>query len=394
MLSVSKISRPLLVTAMLAGFALFAQSLPESDLQQADEIATEAEKKVTEAEGATSSQPATRDASTPANTGTTTTTTTTPATTTTPPATTTTTTTTQPSSTGSTQAGAIYNDGKNNYATSATKFELVATDNLSTLDFIEYRVDDGMFGRYNQTFNIETEGPHRVIYRSVDKAGNREVDNLFTVIIDNTAPKVTVALSKSPTIIDGRSYLAQGTKLELRASDNYSGVKSLEYSFDGVNFQPYKDGIVLDKAGPIQIKYRAEDNLGNKIDNMGNYPAAMKTEEAQLLSSINVDNTPPAVSIKPTKRLISVDGKTYATRDNTFVVEAVDAGSSVANVMVKIDNQGDWQTYSGPIQFNNEGNHSIEAKAVDKVGNESQPVKIEFITDDNPPKSTLRPVTN
>jgi hypothetical protein len=364
---------------------LIAQDLNQSGLESADKAAQDAEKKVDEAEKAVEGK-----VEVPA----------TPATPTTPatseraaekpveikPA------------TADNQVGNIYNDGKTTYATSQAKFELTATDNISNLDYIEYKINDAyQFSVYGHPFSLEKEGPHKITYRAVDRVGNREEDNVFNVIIDNTGPQVNFALNKAPIVIDGKRYLAPGTKLEIRATDNYSGVKSVEYSTNGSDWQPYKDGILLDKPGAAQLKYRAIDNLGNKSENLSGFSTTTpgqgaSPEDLAVINSLYVENTPPVVMITPAKRWISIDGKKYAMRDNTYLVEAQDSESGVANIFIKIDNAPEWQIYSGKLSFQTEGPHSIEAKAVDKVGNESQPVKVDFIVDDNPPKSTIRPV--
>lgn len=355
---------------------LIAQDLNQPALDSADKAAQDAEKKVDEAEKAAEGKvevPATseRAAENPAGT--------------------------QPA-TADNQVGNIYNDGKTTYATSQAKFELTATDNISNLDFIEYKINESyQFSVYGHPFSLEKEGPHKITYRSVDRVGNREEDNIFNVIIDNTGPYMNFALNKAPIVIDGKRYLAPGTKLEIRATDNYSGVKSVEYSTNGSDWQPYKDGIVLDKPGAAQLKYRAIDNLGNKSENLSGFSTTTpgqgaSAEDLAVINSLYVENTAPVVMITPAKRWINVDGKKYAMRDNTYLVEAQDAESGVANIFVKVDNGAEWQIYSGKLAFQTEGPHSIEAKAVDKVGNESQPVKVEFIVDDNPPKSTIRPV--
>ena len=358
---------------------LIAQDLNQSGLESADKAAQDAEKKVDEAEKAVEGKvevpatPATseRAAEKPVEI--------------------------KPA-TADNQVGNIYNDGKTTYATSQAKFELTATDNISNLDYIEYKINDAyQFSVYGHPFSLEKEGPHKITYRAVDRVGNREEDNVFNVIIDNTGPQVNFALNKAPIVIDGKRYLAPGTKLEIRATDNYSGVKSVEYSTNGSDWQPYKDGILLDKPGAAQLKYRAIDNLGNKSENLSGFSTTSpgqgaSPEDLAVINSLYVENTPPVVMITPAKRWISIDGKKYAMRDNTYLVEAQDSESGVANIFIKIDNAPEWQIYSGKLSFQTEGPHSIEAKAVDKVGNESQPVKVDFIVDDNPPKSTIRPV--
>lgn len=355
---------------------LIAQDLNQPALESADKAAQDAEKKVDEAEKAVGGKveiPAAteRAADKPAAA--------------------------QPA-TADTQVGNIYNDGKTTYATSQARFELTATDNISNLDFIEFKINESyQFSVYGQPFSLDKEGPHKITYRSVDRVGNREEDNTFNVVIDNTGPYVNFALNKAPIVIDGKRYISPGTKLEIRTTDNYSGVRKVEYSTNGSDWQVYKDGIVLDKPGAAQLKYRAIDNLGNKSENLSGFSTTTpgqgaSPEDLSVINSLHVENTAPVVMITPTKRWINVDGKKYAMRDNTYLVEAQDAESGVANILVKVDNGAEWQIYSGRLAFQTEGPHSIEAKAVDKVGNESQAMRVDFIVDDNPPKSTIRPV--
>lgn len=376
LLNMKRTTKVALVLAIASASWLVAQDLQQPGLDASDKAAQDAEKKVDEAERATegTTTPARVENSASADTA------------------------THSTATADNQVGRIFNDGKTTYATSQARFELTATDNVSMLDYIEYKIDDAnQFSVYGHPFSIDKEGPHRITYRSVDRVGNREEDNTFNVTIDNSGPYMNFALNKAPVVIDGKRYLAPGTKLEVRATDNYSGVKSVEYSINGSDWQPYKDGIVLDKAGAAQFKYRAIDNLGNKSENSSGFTTASAQQGASpddlaIINSLYVENTPPIVQITPTNRWINVDGKKYARRDNSYLVEAQDAESGVANIFVKVDNAAEWQIYSGRLVFQNEGPHSIEAKAVDKVGNESAPVKVDFIVDDNPPKSTIRPV--
>jgi len=374
-----------LVVMIASASWLIAQDLNQPGLDSADKAAQDAEKKVDEAEKASegkvdapaadrAAQPGDKPADQPAAQP-----------------------TAQPA-TADNQVGTTYNDGKNTYATSNAKFELTATDNISNVDFIEYKIGDvSHFSVYGHAFSLDKEGPHKVTYHAVDKVGNREEDIIYNVIIDNTGPYMNFALNKAPIVIEGRRYLAPGTKLEIRATDNYSGVKSVEYSANGSDWQPYKDGIVLDKPGAAQLKYRAIDNLGNKSENQSGFSTATpgqgaSPEDLAVINSLYIENTPPAVTITPAKRWINIDSKKYSLRDNSYTVEAQDSESGVANIFVKVDNAAEWQIYSGRLVFQTEGPHSIEAKAQDKVGNESQPVKVEFIVDDNPPKTNIRPV--
>lgn len=274
----------------------------------------------------------------------------------------------------------LYNDGKMNYATSATKFQLTAADSLSNIDYIEYRIDDSPYMRYKEPFTIEQEGLRRVVYRAVDKAGNRETDNVFVVTIDNTPPQVNATLNGPFFVKDGVTYVSTSTRVELHATDKYSGVKKIEYA---INDGQFVEGnvVTFDSPGRQVIRYRAVDNLNNT------------SPEQQIANfQVMVDNEPPTVVIKTSRPPVEFEGKKYMLRDTIYSVEAYDDGSGVERIFVRIDGEGEFQTYNTPIQFSTEGNHSIEAKAVDRVGNESAVVKLEVITDDEPPTSALKVV--
>lgn len=274
--------------------------------------------------------------------------------------------------------GIIYNDGRMNYANSQTKFELTASDQISDVDFIEYRINDAPLQRYNGPFSIEQEGLHRIVYRGVDRAGNREAEQVYPVIIDNTAPAVSAVTNKPVVERFSKVYVGPETSLELRAVDALSGVKKIEYSVNGAEVQEYSAAIPLNNEGEQMIKFKATDFLGNQ--------SAEKSFMAEL------DATKPVVTITPSHRMVNYDGKKYALRKTIFTVAGTDAQSGIETLLIKVDGETEFRKYTQPLNFSVEGEHAIEAKAIDRVGNESEVVTLEFITDDNPPRTTIRPI--
>lgn len=272
----------------------------------------------------------------------------------------------------------IYDDGKNVFATSATKFALESSDNLSTTKFVEYKIDDSPFQKYKEPIKIEEEGQHRIVYRSVDQAGNIEPEKVYLVIIDNTPPEINLSTKEALVEDNGFLYGPAKVTVEITASDTYSGVKKIEYAIGEGDFQDYTAAITLDKSGDQLIRYRAVDNLGNAT--------------AEKRFQIKIDGEAPVVQISTAKPLVSVGDKKYARRDNVFTVTAKDSSSGIDRIEVKVDGDSEFKPYTNPLVFNVEGSHSIEARAVDKVGNISSVVKLEWVTDDNPPQTTLKPV--
>ncbi|MDH5719518.1 MAG: hypothetical protein OEZ13_02745 [Spirochaetia bacterium] len=277
-------------------------------------------------------------------------------------------------------SGDVYSDGKRTYATSATKFSLDSQDQLSALKRVEFKVDEGAFQRYEEPISIEKEGVHRILFRGIDNVENIEAESIYVVVIDNTAPEVSVITE--PVIVLEKSRRAFGPAnlaVELRSVDNYSGIKKVEYSLDSGAYQDYTGPITLTEAGYHQIKYKAIDNLGN--------------ETTERSVNLEIDNTAPKVMIIPEKKVVKSGEQNFTARDNSFEIDVIDEDSGVERIMVKVDGDADFRPYTNPIRFSVEGNHTIEAKAVDKVGNQSEIQRLEIIVDDNPPKTTITPVS-
>ncbi len=278
---------------------------------------------------------------------------------------------------------ALWRNVKSNqlYANFAVKFYLDSTDDLSKTDYIEYKLDEGEYVRYSAPFSIYEEGPHSISYRAVDRAGNREFNQSFSVIVDNKAPEVELAPSQSFVEKDGRLFTSLNNTFTIRAVDRYSGIKSISYSINSEPIQTYKAGSVikLSQSGSQVIKYKADDNLGNT------------TESGSVV--VEVDNGVPIVQIRPSSSLKQVNGDRYARRSTSFNVIAKDDGAGVSQVMVRIDGAQEWQSYVSPLSFETEADHSIAAKAIDAVGNESQIAIIRFKVDDNPPVTKIRTST-
>ncbi len=277
-------------------------------------------------------------------------------------------------------AAATWRDEKsgNLYANSSVQFTLAATDNLSMVDYIEYRIDSGEYARYTSPIVLTSEGAHSLSYRAIDRAGNREFDRNFNVIVDSTPPKVNIFPTQSFVMGDGRVYSSQGNTFTFRAVDKYSGVRNISYAVNDDSEQPYQQGreIQLTQPGRQLIRYKAIDNVGNT------------TEEKTLF--VSVDNSRPVVGIYPNQPLVKVNGASYSRRTTGFDVRANDEGSGVERILVRIDGSQEWQTYIDTIYFGSENRHSIEAKAIDAVGNESELVSLGFIIDDNPPMTDIK----
>ena len=274
----------------------------------------------------------------------------------------------------------VFSDGKETYANSRAKFEIKSTDTEIGVDYIEYRIDDGQYQKYTESFNLQGDGPHQVAYVSVDKAGNRENYASLSVIIDDTAPQITLQ-NKGNVYRAGETYFSgSATQIEINAVDNLSGLKSLVYRVNGGDFQDYKGLIAVNEEGTFTIEYQATDNLENKTP-IYSY-------------GIVVDKAAPVVAIKSVKPLVVVNDIFYCRKDNGIKIEAVDSGSGLSKMFVKLDDKGDFVAATDLIFFDKGGEHKISAKAIDNVGNESGVTELKIYVDENPPKTTIAPMVS
>jgi hypothetical protein len=278
---------------------------------------------------------------------------------------------------GGPDSGVMWTDKNGTiFANSKVRFVLQASDGISEVDFIEYQVDKSDFQKYTGKIQILEDGPHTITYRAVDKAGNREVDRVYNITIDNKAPQIMLLPARPFFIKEGRNYSSQGNSFTLRILDEYSGVKSSGYGINGSELKAYNDEVIsLSSVGTQMINVNAEDNLRNKTIN--NFV-------------IEVDGEKPTVNITPTNKLIQIAEKQYAKRRTGFNVTGDDKGSGIGQIMVRIDGSQEWQIYTETLYFKDEKSHTIEAKAIDNVGNESEVSKLTFVTDDNAPKTEIK----
>ncbi|MBO8197164.1 DUF1080 domain-containing protein [Streptomyces smyrnaeus] len=170
---------------------------------------------------------------------------------------------TTPPQTSATVDGDKDEDG--NYLGSAT-VTVTASDADSGVDGIEYALDGGAYQAYTAPVTVTDAGEHTVRYRAKDKAGNtaEEKSVSFTVVEPpdvDTTPPTTEGKAEGSKNSDGH-FIGRAT-VTVTATDDKSGVETIEYSLDGAPYLPYSDPLVVDRAGYHAVTYRATDKAGN-----------------------------------------------------------------------------------------------------------------------------------
>ena len=118
-------------------------------------------------------------------------------------------------------------NGTNGWFTTDVGVTLAATDNCSGVASTEYSLDGANWLPYTGSFTISTEGTTVVSYRSTDLAGNVEAIKTLTVMIDKSAP--TVSISANPDQITPPNGKMVPVTLTLEGADAISGLASVSY---------------------------------------------------------------------------------------------------------------------------------------------------------------------
>lgn len=262
------------------------------------------------------------------------------------------------------------------YVNSKVAFTLAANDEQSTVDYIEWRPKNGEYRKYVQPIRLSEEGLTEIQYRSVDKAGNVEAPKVLIILVDNTAPKVTLQPAETLFYIDGAPYASKNNSYTIVAEDKGSGIEKVEYNINNEANRNYSEPIKLEKGGANLIKFNATDRSQNQ------------SPEASII--IIVDDMKPKVEIVPSVPLVDISGAPYAKRGAIFHVNAYDSESGIRKILVKVDAEEEFRPYVDGLNLQTQGEHKIWAKAVDNVGNESEIVELKFFVDLLPPASKIQ----
>jgi hypothetical protein len=254
------------------------------------------------------------------------------------------------------------------YVTTATDFNLTASDGVSGVAKLWYRVDAGAWTLYSGDFSLATVGAHNVSVIAQDRLAQNSTAQTYYVFVDSIAP-VTVIGVGSPSFSTAPVFVNSSTQINLTATDGGAGVDITMYRVDGGNWKTYSVPLNFTIAGLHLVEYRTLDNLGN----------------AETIQSLElfVDDLSPIIDWifgTPNQRT----SPTYVTSATTLTLTASDAGCGLAGVWCSIDN-GTWVQYSAPLVFSSAGAHSVRYYAADSLGQQSATATIDLFVDGDAP---------
>jgi hypothetical protein len=159
-------------------------------------------------------------------------------------------------------------DTDGNYVGSAT-VTVSASDTESGVDTVEYALDGGAYTAYSAPVSVNDQGSHTVKFRATDKAGNTSPEGSvsFKVVApsggDTKPPQVSAQATGNQDW--AWNYVGSAT-VTISASDDDSGVATVEYALDGQPYTAYTKPFAVTQPGPHTVLFRAMDKAGNTSD--------------------------------------------------------------------------------------------------------------------------------
>lgn len=247
-----------------------------------------------------------------------------------------------------------------------------ATDDVSGVDDVYIQVNNGPFTRSaSRQLDLKDDGFYLIRWYSVDRVGNRSIQQTRAIRIDSTPPAVRFALAGSP-LVQG-NVVGAGAVLSLSADDHGGvGVSALEWRKSETDaWQAY--------AAPIRLRDIAVDNAGvlqfRALDRL-------KNESAVGLFHFRVDTTPPSVP-----RLFSDETQPIRVNGRGVRISAVEDG---ARIEYRFGQDSFAQIAPGELlRFPREGRQTLTLRVTDPAGN-VQEKTYEIEADFSAPQTELR----
>jgi hypothetical protein len=230
---------------------------------------------------------------------------------------------------------------------------LGGTDAHSGINVIKYTVDGGpeQSGAPGSTVRISGDGPHTLLTKAVDNAGNDSGWKTQTVTVDLSLTADSAAPTDTTAVTAG--WKTSSYDVTLHATDAGVGVDYMQYRIDGGNIQTAAEGskFTVSGDGSHDIETRAVDLVGN-------------TSTWKPLT-VNVDTTVPVDTS------VITEAPSWTT-SRAFVLSGTDATSGVASISYQVDG-GTIQTLTngGTVTLPSDGNHTIRHRVNDVAGQAS-----------------------
>jgi hypothetical protein len=272
-------------------------------------------------------------------------------------------------------AGAL---GNHHWYTSDVQVTLTGADATSGVAATYYQVDGGSLTLYSGAFEVGADGRHKVVFYSVDNAGNTHAAQTIHFKIDTQAPVTTASLGGTQ---GNNGWYTSAVHVTLTASDptdptgaEGSRVFRTYYSLDGGALTTYTGAFDLSAQGSHTVTFYAVDRAGN--------------QESTENASFRIDSVKPTTTatLAGTPRtngwyISSVDVTLSATDPNGAIA------SGLAQTLYQVDG-GALTAYTGDFTVSGDDSHTVAYYSVDNAGNTEKTQTTFFKIDTAAPTTT------
>lgn len=236
------------------------------------------------------------------------------------------------------------------YHTSNVTVQASASDSLSGVASIQYRVNGGVWQTGNSV-TLSSDGEHVVTFRSTNGAGLSTTE-ARTIKIDKTSPAVAFLKVPENTAHVPQTWFNNPVSIGLNVTDSYSGVGVVEWHVTPP-YTTWSPGAsrTFSADGIHTLTVRAHDVAGNVV---------------VTSTQVRVDRTPPQQSI-------AVSGTPgsggYYVSGITVSAASSDATSGVQSVQYSVN--GSTWTSGTSVSIVPDGSHTVRFRTRDNAGNET-----------------------
>jgi len=241
--------------------------------------------------------------------------------------------------------------GDGGWYVSDVTIEFEIFDDLSGGDITEYRLNNNDWYECTGTISISNEGDNTLYYRSIDKAGNIGEIKFEEFKIDKTAPETTVLLTG---ILGSDDWFTSNVTISFIVIEDSSGLKSIEYSFNGTEWFEYLGEFNITQEGIMSLYFKSTDEAGN--------------EEITKMETVSIDYSTPLTELIVSP-VSNTDDTIFVSYESAFVLVGTDSFSGISQTYYRI-NESEWMIFNdffnitGPI-----GEYIIEYFSIDAAGN-------------------------
>lgn len=253
---------------------------------------------------------------------------------------------------------------------------------------------DDTSAKWNHVFSTDDEGVFQIRLNATDRAGNRNVHDMTTFTIDNTAP-----LLQANQINDGEYYRSNRTAEFV--------VRERHFAENKVNFEVTRDGqnitsLVEGEVGSAWRNTSERSRLSYHFNQDGTYSISMQAKDlaGNVAQPVNknfvIDTVNPAIEIQ------GVENSEYYNVDRSMSVTIRDVNLDQQTIRVTRDGVnypvGNFSITNHRYQdsiaslnhtFTSEGEYEVFVEAIDQAGNRDQ-TQLSFTIDKTAPEITPR----